>query len=180
MAHTLIVENNRRIKKAVPLIEARVKIKINCSKGSVFIEGPEYHEYIVEKILKAVDFGFDVEDALMLLNDNFTIEFINVKEHTHRKNLTDIRARLIGTDGRAKRTIEELTGGAVVLNANTIGIIVDSEHLSQTVQGIKSIIQGAKHGNVFSYLEKQNAELRHIDEEDLGLKIPIKENKDEE
>ena len=174
MPHKLVIEKINKIKKAVPLIESKIKIKIRVEGGFVFIEGSEYNEYIVEKILKAVDFGFDAEDALTLLDEDFEIEFINIKEHTPRKNLSDVRARIIGTGGKAKRTIEELTAGIVVLNGNTVGIIVDSEHLSQAVQGIISLIQGSKHGNVFSYLEKQNAELRKLSEEDLGLKDTVK------
>lgn len=176
MTHRLVVENSKKIKKAIPLIESKIKIKIQFNKGSVAIVGAELNEYLVEKVLKAVDFGFDVEDALLLLKEDFVLEFVNVKEHTPRKNLTDIRARLVGTGGRAKRTIEELTGGVMVLNTNTVGIIVDNEHLGQAIQGIISLIQGSKHGNVFSYLEKQNAELnkRNFYGEDWGLRDSVK------
>jgi ribosomal RNA assembly protein len=177
MTHKFIIEKTNKVKKAVPLIESKIKIKIRVMGTFVSVEGSEYNEYLVEKILKAVDFGFETEDALMLLDENFELEFINVKEHTHRKNLTEIRARIIGTGGKAKRTIEELTAGAVVLNGNMVGIIVDSEHLSQATQGIISLIQGSKHGNVFSYLEKQNAELRRLNEEDLGLRESMRERK---
>jgi ribosomal RNA assembly protein len=173
MPHKFIIEKTNKIKKAVPLIESKIKIKIRVLGTFVSVQGSEYNEYLVEKILKAVDFGFDIEDALLLLDENFELEFINIKEHTHRKNLVEIRARIIGTGGKAKRTIEELTAGAVALNGNTVGIIVDSEHLSQATQGIISLIQGSKHGNVFSYLEKQNAELRKLNEEDLGLREPL-------
>jgi ribosomal RNA assembly protein len=172
MGHRLVVENFKKIKKAIPLIESKIKIKISYNKGSVSIIGNELNEYLVEKVLQAVDFGFEGEDALLLLNEDFILEFVNVKDHTRRKNLTDIRARLIGTGGKAKRTIEDLTGGVIVLNANTVGIIVDNEHLSQAIQGIISLIQGSKHGNVFSYLEKQNANLnkKNFDSDDLGLR----------
>jgi ribosomal RNA assembly protein len=179
MVHRLVVENSRKIKKAIPLIETKISIKIQFNKGSVSISGKELEEYLVEKVLQAVDFGFDIEDALLLLKENFVLEFVNIKEHTHRKNLTDIRARLVGTGGRAKRTIEELTGGVVVLNANTVGIIVDNMHLGQAIQGIISLIQGSKHGNVFSYLERQNANLHRKDfyGEDLGLRDSVKKMK---
>ena len=174
MPRKIVIEKINKIKKAVPSIEKKIKVKISVSRGFAFISGSEYNEHIVEKVIRATDFGFDIEDALILLSEDFELEFINIKEHTHRKNLTDIRARLIGTGGKAKRTIEDLTAGAVVLNGNMVGLIVDSEHLSQAVQGIKSLIQGSKHGNVFSYLEKQNAGLRHLDREDLGLRDSMK------
>ena len=52
---------------------------------------------------------------------------------------------------------------------------MDSEHLEAVTQGIESLIQGAKHGNVFSYLEKQNISKRKFDSDDLGLKEDIED-----
>ena len=104
------------------------------------------------------------------------MEFIEVKEHTHRKNLKDVRARLIGTSGKARKTIENLTGSVIVIHDNTVGVIVDSIHLDAVVQAIESLIQGAKHGNVFAYLEKQNVSRRKFDEDDLGLKEGVVKN----
>jgi ribosomal RNA assembly protein len=167
---TLQIENPTKIKKAIPKIERKIKIRLNLNKNNLTIKGEEINEFLVEKIILAVDFGFDVEDALLLKNEDFTLEFINIKEHTRRKNLEEVRSRVIGTKGKAKRTIEELAGAVLVIHDNVVGAIVDSEHLEDTTQGIISLIQGAKHGNVFAYLEKQNAKRRRGKGEDLGLK----------
>ncbi|MEI6058702.1 MAG: hypothetical protein WCP89_02925 [archaeon] len=168
----LNVQNLRRVKRAVPFIESKIKVKVEAVKpsGRLVINGKQVDCYIVEKVLRAVDFGFDVEDAMLLKSDDFSLEFIDIKEHTHRKNLKEVRARVIGREGKAKNTIEELTGSVIVVNANTVGVIVDSNHVDSCLQGLTSLIQGAKHGNVFAYIEKQNAKLRQIDEDDLGLK----------
>ena len=172
MTHTIIVENLRKIKKAVPLVESRLKVKIKFGKGGqIFILGEEFNAFLVDKILRAVDFGFDIEDAMLLRDDNFILEFVNMKEHTRRKNLEDVRARMIGTDGKAKRTIEELSGCVIAISGNQVGVIVNADHLDSVIQAIISLVQGAKHGNVFAYLEKQNAVRRSLDKDDLGLKI---------
>ena len=141
--------------------------------GNVTIKGNELNEYLVEKVIHAVDFGFHVDDALLLTSDDFVLEFITVKEHTRRKNLKEVRARLIGTGGKARKTIENLTGSVIVIQGNDVGIIVDAEHSEAVAQAIESLIQGAKHGNVFAYLEKQNVSRRKFDEDDLGLKEGI-------
>jgi len=167
----VIVENMRKVKKAVPRIEDKVKIKISFGKSNVTIRGNEFDEFLVEKIISAVDFGFDVEDALLLINKDFVLEFIDIKEHTRRKNLKDVRARVIGTHGKARKTIEKLTGAVLVIHDNDIGVIVDSVHLDAVIQALESLIRGAKHGNVFSYLEKQNVYRRKFDKDDLGLKV---------
>jgi len=167
---TVIVERINKIKKAVPVIEEKTKVRVRFGKGQVTLKGPELEEYLVEQIVRAIDFGFYYDDALLLLNEDFVLEFVEVKEHTRRKNLKDVRARIIGTEGKAKRTIEKLTGAVIVINENDVGVIVDSEHLDCTIQAIESLIQGAKHGNVFAYLEKQNVSRRKFDDGDLGLK----------
>lgn len=167
---TIAVERMNKIKKAVPKIESRIKVKILFRKESVIVKGSEVSEFFVEQIIRAVDFGFHIEDALLLKNGDFLLEFIDIKGHTRRKNFKDIRSRLIGTGGKARKTIENLTGSVIVMNGNNVGIIVDSAHLDAVTQGIESIIQGSKHGNVFAYLEKQNISRRKFDSDDLGLK----------
>jgi ribosomal RNA assembly protein len=159
----------RKIKRAVPSIENKVKVQIGFGKGHVTIKGAELNEFLVEKIIMAIDFGFDIDDALLLLNEEFVLEFVDVKENTHRKNLKDVRSRIIGREGRAKRTIEKLMECAIVIVDNRIGVIVDADHLSATIQGIEGLIGGSKHGNVFGYLERQGSKVGRRNE-DLGLK----------
>jgi ribosomal RNA assembly protein len=167
---TIPVESVRRIKKATPSIESKIKVRISFGKDRVHVDGKEVDEYLVSQIVRAVDLGFDVEDALLLLKDNFILEFIDVKSHTRRKNLKDVRARLIGTDGKAKRTIENLTGAVIVISDNCVGVIGEAKSMDATLQAIESLIQGSKHGNVFSYLEKQNRSRVSEKEGGLGLK----------
>lgn len=171
----VVVENMKKIKRAVPAIESRVKVKIGFGKDGVSVKGSELNEYLVEQIIRAIDFGFDIDDALLLLSEEFVLEFIEVKEHTRRKNLKDVRSRIIGRGGKARRTIEKLTGAAIVINGNDIGVIVDADHLNATVQGIEGLIGGSKHGNVFGYLERQGAKIRKGLDEDLGLKEGVEE-----
>jgi len=169
---SIIVANMKKIKRAVPSIENRVKVKVGFGRDRVSVRGNELNEFLVEQIIRAIDFGFDIDDAMLLLNEDFVLEFIEVKEHTRRKNLRDVRSRIIGTDGRAKRTIEKLTGAAIVISGNDVGVIVDSEHLSATIQGIEGLIGGSKHGNVFGFLERQGAKVGRGNA-DLGLKDGI-------
>jgi len=170
---TIPVTNVSKIKKAVPEIENQIKVNIGFGKDRVTVTGNEFNEFLTEKIIEAVDFGFDVDDALLLKNEDFCLEFVHVKGNTRRKNLKDVRARIIGTKGKARKTIEKLTGAAIVINENTVGVIVDSEHLDATIQAIESLIHGSKHGNVFAYLEKQNVARRQMDD-DLGLREGVK------
>lgn len=164
------IVNMSKIKKAVPILENKMKIKISVGKNSVELRGSEFDEFVVDKMIRAVDFGFHIDDALLLKREEFVLEFINIGEHTRRKNLKEVRARLIGREGKARKTIQTLTGSAIVVQEGSVGVIVDAEHLDATMQSIESLIQGAKHGNVFAYLEKQNVQRNKFDNDDLGLR----------
>ena len=166
----LQIKNIRKIKKAIPKLEKKLKIRISIQNSNITLKGEEVNIFLAKEILEAVDFGFDIDDALLLLKNDFCLEFINIKEHTHRHNLKEVRSRVIGRKGKAMKTIEVLTGSVMVVHDNKVGLIVDSEHLETAVQGVISLIQGSKHGNVFAYLERQNRGLRRVDEGDLGLR----------
>lgn len=166
------VRSVEKIKKCVPAIENKIKIHFSFGTDYVIINGNVENEFITEQIISAIDFGFESEDALLLKNEKFLLKYIDIKDNTNRNNLKDVRARIIGREGRVKKAIENLTGAVIVIKDNTIGIIVDDMHLDTTVQAIRTLIHGTKHGTVFSYLEKKNRTLKHIDTDDLGLKNP--------
>ncbi len=175
MVRKIQVEQIKKVKKAVPLIESKIKIHFSFGNTYVTIKGPEQNEYITEQIVRAIDFGFDPEDALLLQKEDFLLKFIDIKDHTRRKNLKDVRGRVIGRSGKAKKTIENLTGASLVIKNNNIGLIIDNLHLDTTIQAIETLIHGTKHGTVFSYLERQNKNINTTDQDDLGLKNPKKD-----
>lgn len=175
---TILVEHPKKISEAVRLLEKKIRIRISQNKSNFTLDGSEINEFYVEKIIEAIDFGFEPEDALLLLKDEYRLEYLSIKEHTHRSNLGEVRARIIGTEGKAKAAIENLTGAIIVVHENKVGLIADVDHVQQTIQSIISLVQGSKHGNVFAYLEKQNANLRQLRSGDFGLRDPKKDRLD--
>lgn len=172
--HSLVINSPRKIKQATPKIEAKLKINIQVRGKKVTVKGNELNEYLAIQIISAIDYGFDVEDALLLLNQDYTFKVINIKEHTNRKKLADVRARIIGSEGRAKKTLANLTNSKVTIKNNEVAIISHVDNIEALTQAVISLAQGAKHGNVFAYLEKQNRNLRYLDKDDLGLKEKFK------
>src|SRR3989338_196711 len=86
---TISVQSMNKIKKAVPLIENKIKIKILVGKNSVSIKGAEYEEFLTSEILRAIDFGFHVEDALLLSQGDYVLEFIEVKNSSYSAPLIE-------------------------------------------------------------------------------------------
>lgn len=154
-----VIKNRKRLEKAL-----NVKI-VNRGK-EVFVEGDGVNEYVAEKVLDALDFGFPFSVALLIQEEDFTFEVINIKDHTKRKDLKSIRARIIGAGGKTLKTLSDLTRCFLELKDNVVGIVGDPEDIKNAEYAIVSIIQGAKQSNVYSHLEKHQGEPVG----DLGLK----------
>ena len=64
------------------------------------------------------------------------------------------------------RTLSNLTNCYLEIKDNEVGIIGNPENIKTATEAIISMIKGSKHGNVYSFLEKNK--VKPI--EDLGLK----------
>ena len=163
---TIYSEKLPRILKSKKRLEQKLNIKITNRGKEVSIQGEPEDEYIAEKVLDALNFGFPFSNALTIKTEDFMFEIINIKEHTKRKDLERIRARIIGKGGRTLKTFCNLTKCFFELKDNEIGIIGHPEHIENAQEAIISIIKGSKQSNVYSFLEKRQTKPIL----DLGLK----------
>jgi len=69
--------------------------------------------------------------------------------------LRRIKARLIGREGLARELIERLANVEISIYGKTISIIGNATNLNVARHAVINLLQGSKHGNVYSYLEKQ-------------------------
>ena len=141
----------------------------------VFIKGRELNEYFAEKVIDAINMGFPIKIALLIKNEDFMLEVMNIKNFTSKKDFERIRARIIGKEGKAIKTISKLTKCFLEIKGNEVGIIGEPENIENGHQAVISLIQGSKHANVYKYLESH----RPTPILDLGLKEIKKERKKE-
>ncbi len=163
---TIYCEKVPRIIKNKKKLEEELNIKIKNRGKEVTIEGGPEDEYITEKVIDALNFGFPFSIALSIKKEDNLFEIINIKDHTKRKDLKRIRARIIGKKGKALGTLHQLTKCHFELKDNFVGIIGDPEFIENAQEAIISIIKGSKHGNVYGNLERR--QVKPII--DLGLK----------
>src|SRR3989344_6451215 len=134
------------------------KIRINSELGDVFIEGESMDVFNSLNIIKAIGRGFNPDIALKLLSEDYVLEVIPIEDFSrNKKDLIRIRSRLIGTEGKARKSIESLTITNIVVYGKTVGIIGKIDNVMLTRQAIINLSQGSKHGNVYLYLEKQKS-----------------------
>ena len=101
--------------------------------------------------------GFSIKEALLLKSEEFVFEKISIKNIAKRKDLSQVRARVIGTKGKAIRVIEDLSGCYIAVHDNAVGIIGYAEDVKKASYALKRLIAGSKHASVYAYLEEQKA-----------------------
>lgn len=162
----ILSEKTSRILQNKNLLESRLNVKITNRGKEVFISGTPEDEYLAEKVIDAINFGFPLSDALQILDEEFLFEIINIKDYTKRKDLIRVKARIIGTKGKTFQTLCQLTKCCFELKDNEVGIIGSAECIKNAQDAITSIIKGSKQANVYAKLEKNQPEPII----DLGLK----------
>ena len=163
---TILSEKLPRILKNKKRLESKLNIKISNRGKEVQINGKPEEEYIAEKVIDALNFGFSFSVAISIKEESLEFEILNIKDHTTRKDLKRVRARIIGKGGKTLKTLNQLTKCNFELKDNFVGIIGLPELIKNAQESVISIIKGSKQSNVYSHLEKH--QLKPLI--DLGLK----------
>ena len=73
----IVVENTNKIRKHKREIEKALDVKLNISEDRIEIESKTddaYPEYLCQNVIEALDYGFSLEQAIRLKNDDYMIE----------------------------------------------------------------------------------------------------------
>ncbi|MFH1400891.1 MAG: KH domain-containing protein [Nanoarchaeota archaeon] len=148
--------------KAALEAEFKVRMKVDSTEGDVIISGQDSLSlYVLSDIIKAIARGFNPDIAMRLKKQDAALEIINLGDFVPNKNhLPRVRGRLIGTKGKARRTLEELTQTSICVYGKTISIIGEAESVGVAKRAVESLLSGSPHSTVFKWLEKLRRELK--------------------
>tara|TARA_Y100000310_G_scaffold328062_1_gene395468 strand:- start:14602 stop:15105 length:504 start_codon:yes stop_codon:yes gene_type:complete len=162
----ILVDKLPRITKNKAKLEKTLEVKISNRGKEVSIQGKAEDEYIAEKVIDALNFGFPYSAAISIKTEENIFEILNIKDHTKSHDLKRVRGRIIGTEGKVLKTLSNLSGCAIERRENEMGIIGPPENIENAQNAIISIIKGSKQTNVYAGLEKG----KPMPVGDLGLK----------
>lgn len=129
------------------------KISIN---EDIIIDGEGINIFQTKNILKAFGRGFNIDDSLYLLDEEYSLEIIDLTEYTKSKNrMTVIKSRIIGTKGKAKKYIEQYTNTKISIYGKTISIIGKWDKVNIAKKAILMLIEGCSHTTLYKWLENQ-------------------------
>jgi ribosomal RNA assembly protein len=143
------------------IVEATgANVAIDAEDGEVTVSGPETDPGAVLKardIVLAVGRGFSPERAMRLAKENTFLAVIDIKfttGHREKAALRRIRARVIGSAGRARARIEELSGCSVSVYGSTVALIGDEQQLERARRAVELLLRGSEHSTVFHLLAR--------------------------
>jgi len=156
----VLIGKNGEVKKRIEE-ETRTKVKVDSKEGDISIKGEDaLNLFTAREVITAIGRGFNPEIAELLLKGDYGLEIINITEFTGKSKSTMMRlkGRVIGKEGKSRKTIEELTECYITIYGKTIGIIGRPEDLANTRRAVESLLQGSPHANVYKWLEKRRRE----------------------
>ena len=141
-------------------IRTGAQLEVDADEGEVRIEGPDTDPGAVLKardIVLAIGRGFSPPRALRLLKENTFLGVLDIKlttGHHEKAALRRIRSRVIGTRGRARSRIEELSGCSMSVYGSTVALIGEEEQLERATRAVELLLKGSEHSTVFHLLAR--------------------------
>ncbi|MFO7619334.1 MAG: KH domain-containing protein [Thermoplasmata archaeon] len=146
-----------------------VELKIDSSSGDVTVIPTEEGSkdglvgLSARDIVKAIARGFSPERAMKLVSEDMFLEVIDIRDFAgkDRKHIARVRARLIGTDGKTRNTIEEFSGAELSIYGNTVAIIADLLSMDAAKRAVEMLLEGSEHSAVYRFLENKRRYLKY-------------------
>ncbi|MBI4139582.1 RNA-processing protein [Candidatus Woesearchaeota archaeon] len=134
------------------------RINVDSDSGEIVITGSDtLLLYQTREIVRAIARGFNPDIAQQLIKQDYSLEVLNLQDYSRNPNdLERLKGRIIGQDGKARRTIEELTKTSLCVYGKTISIIGYVEDISVARRAVESLLAGSRHGNVYKKIERRN------------------------
>lgn len=147
------------------LIEEKTKttLEIDSETGTVSIGSAEdpLQALRVMDLVRAIGRGFSPERALPILDDEMLmLDVLDLSKMVGTKSdMARIKGRIIGKDGKSREIMERLSGARLSVYGKTVALLGYPEQIKIARTAVEMLLDGAPHGNVYSFLEKKHQEL---------------------
>jgi len=156
----VLIGENGSVKREIER-RTRTRIHISSSDGTVIIEpeAPDVSPFNLlkaQEVVKAIGLGFSPDRAFKLFNEDQVLMVIDLKQYVGNmpNHLARVKGRIIGEKGKARKTIEEMTGTYISVYDTYVAIIGDYESANVAREAIEMLIQGRQHSTVYRYIDR--------------------------
>lgn len=140
------------------------RINVDSTEGDVAIRGNDSLGMLSAKeIVLAIGRGFNPETAMLLLKQDYCFELMNMADYAGKsKNTMErLKGRIIGSEGKARRTIETLTETNISVYGKTVGIIGEITNVDFARKAIEQLLEGSQHSGVYKWLERKRKRFKN-------------------
>lgn len=164
------------------LLQEKTECEIDVDSETGQVEISSYDAIKVfdcKDIILAIGRGFNPKIALKLLNEDFSLEVIRLRDLVggNQKQQERLKSRVIGREGKVRREIERLTRCEIAVYGKTVSILGDSMDVTTCHRAISMLLGGAMHKTVYTFLEKQE-EKERLAADQIKL-VDLHENREE-
>ena len=160
----IIGHNGRTIRMLAE--RSGTRIEVDSESGDIILHDETskdpYMAFVMRDVIRAIGRGFPPEKAVKLFQDEIYYEEFDIRHFSGKssKRVMQVRSRMIGSGGKTRKLIEELTDCSISIKGNTVGIIGDIEGMKVASKAINMILSGSEHSSVYSYMEHKRRDLK--------------------
>ncbi len=146
----LLKEDKQLFKRLEDLLHCRLSVQENA----VIADGEPLNEYSAKDAITAFGRGFSMGQVQKLLSGDYFFSSINLRDALGKENrIRRIKARIIGSNGKTKEYISEVSGASISIFGNTVSFIGTIDEIKMAEAAVRILIEGGTHKKAYRVIE---------------------------
>ncbi len=143
-----------------------VEFLVDSKTGDVEVDDRQAEDPLAQlkagNIVQAIARGFAPQVARKLVSDEMYLTVLDIHDFVgkNKAHVRRVTARIVGTEGKTRRHIEELTGANIVVYGHTVAILGPLEGHDVAREACAMILSGSEHASVYKFLEAKRRAAR--------------------